>query len=416
MANTFKFVNWLTMEGLRILINKSQVAQFFNTSYNKEFTREFAVGETVEVKYPQRFLIRNGLGYSPQPIARKSTTVNVDQIFGIDFEWDSVEKALNAERGEDAIRKEYLEPAMAQIASELDSRCANYALLNTPHIVGALGTNPTATSTYQKARTRLFQLACPPGEKGMIVSPSMMESLVTANSGLSGWFNPPDEISKAFKEGAIGKAAGFNWYESNNLYSLTSGTEANAAAMQVYTAPVSGATQVTIAGGAGDTYKKGESINFALAYETNPQNRRSIGVLKEFVVTEDLTLVGDNSDVLKFWPPIEGPGSQYQNVSALPAAGAVIIRQPGTTSPSGKSGVCGLALHQDAFALVGVKLETPKAVELASQTRDPETGISIRFIRQFDPNTSKMINRFDVLLGFGRLYADHCAVKVASLT
>ena len=78
MANTFKFVNWLTMEGLRILINKSQVAQFFNTSYNKEFTREFAVGETVEVKYPQRFLIRNGLGYSPQPIARKSTTVNVD--------------------------------------------------------------------------------------------------------------------------------------------------------------------------------------------------------------------------------------------------------------------------------------------------------------------------------------------------
>jgi len=62
--------------------------------------------------------------------------------------------------------------------------------------------------------------------------------------------------------------------------------------------------------------------------------------------------------------------------------------------------------------MVGVKLEIPKAVEIASQTRDPETGIAIRFIRAFDPVQSRMINRWDVLYGFGGLYPDNCGVRV----
>jgi hypothetical protein len=109
---------------------------------------------------------------------------------------------------------------------------------------------------------------------------------------------------------------------------------------------------------------------------------------------------------------IYGPGSPYQNISALPAVNAALVLFPGTASPNGKSGKIGLAVHPDAFALVGVKLETPKAVEMASQTRDPETGIAVRFVKAWDPVQSKMIHRFDVLMGFGSLYSDNCAVAV----
>lgn len=62
--------------------------------------------------------------------------------------------------------------------------------------------------------------------------------------------------------------------------------------------------------------------------------------------------------------------------------------------------------------MVGVKLSMPKAAELSSQTRDRETGISVRFIRAFDPIQSRMVNRFDVLMGFGTLYPDNCGVRV----
>ena len=123
VSNTFKFVDWLTMESLRILKNKLHVAQFMNTSCNKEYTKTFAVGETVRVKLPQRYTIRDGLTYSPQALNRLNTTVKVDQVFGIDFEWDSVERALKMER-RDFVKREYIDPAMAQIASEIDSRAA----------------------------------------------------------------------------------------------------------------------------------------------------------------------------------------------------------------------------------------------------------------------------------------------------
>jgi hypothetical protein len=93
-TNSWNVVDWLTTEGLRLLTNKLAVAQFGNTNYNKEFTRDFAVGETVRVPRPFQPTIRTGLGYNPQAVTRIYTTVTVDQIFGVDLEWDDVQKAL----------------------------------------------------------------------------------------------------------------------------------------------------------------------------------------------------------------------------------------------------------------------------------------------------------------------------------
>jgi hypothetical protein len=406
MPNTFLFVDWLTMESLRILVNKLQIAQFFNTDYNKEFSKEFAVGETVRVKLPQRFTVRTGLGYTPQAINRLNTTVTVDQIFGIDFEWDSVEKALKAERGEEAIRREYIDPAMSQLANEIDSRASLWAYQNTNNIVGILGTNPTAIDPFLGARQVLNELACTPGERGMIVPPKVETSLI---SNLTNLFNPTSEISRQYKEGSMGRAAGFDWYASNNLYSHTAGTWQGG--VTVTTTAVDGASSLALTCTTGDTFKKGDVFSVASVNATNPVNRRSTGSSKLFVVTADATGAGSAATV-SIAPVIYGPGSQYQNVDRFPTAGDALTLFPGTTSPNGLSGVQGLALNRDAFALVGVKLETPKAVEMASQTRDPETGIAVRFVRMFDPVQSKMVNRFDVLLGFGNLYADNCACRV----
>lgn len=409
MPNQFTRVNWVTMESLRMLLNKLEVAQFYNRSLSREFQKEFAVGDTIQVKLPQRFIIRDGLGYQPQPIDRKTTPVTLDQIFGVDFEWDSVEKALDMERGQDIVKREYIDPAMAQIAQEIDSRAAFYAYRHTNNIVGALGTTPNTLATYLAADTRMFQLSCTPGDKGMIVSPAMNATIAAALTTLT---NPASSISRLYKEGSMGRAAGFDWYRSNSLYSHTAGTWAGA--VTIAAVPAQGASSITITGGAGDTFNVGDVISIANVNAVNPSTRRTVGFAKQFVVTQALVATGGN-DTLQISPIIYGPNSQYQNVDALPQIGAALTLFPGTVNPNGLSGINGLALNRDAFALVGVKLEMPKAVEVASQTRDPETGLSVRFIRQFDGRTSQMINRFDVLCGFGSLYPDNCAVRVASL-
>jgi hypothetical protein len=136
---------------------------------------------------------------------------------------------------------------------------------------------------------------------------------------------------------------------------------------------------------------------------------------KQFVVTAPFVGLGGGNaaDVLQISPAIFPPGSQYQNVDSLPVNGAALTPFPGTAAPNGLTSMQGMALDRNAFAIVGVKLEIPKACEMSSYARDPESGISVAFVRMFDPIQRKMVNRFDVLLGFGNLYPDNCAVRIA---
>jgi hypothetical protein len=409
VANQFIFPDWVAPECLRLLTNSLEVSSYFNTDYNKEYDREFPVGEIIRVKLPQRYLIRDGLGYSPQPINRINTTVTCNQIFGVDFEYDSFEGALRMERSKSEISEQYLKPAMAQISQEIDSRAALFAYQNANNIVGVLGTDPSTSTTFMQARQRLKNLACPPsGKRAMIVPSAVNTSLVPALQAL---FNPTDELSEQYKEGSLGELWGFDWYESESLFNHTAGTWAGAVT-------VNGANQqgttLTITATAGDTFNLGDVFSIANVNQVNPMTRRKLSTIaKQFVVTSPLTAAGGGVDVLNFSPAIFGPGSQYQNVDALPATSAALTLFPGTTSPNGKSGAQALWLHKDAFAMVGVKMEMPSAVEPVSfQMRDPKTGIAIRFIRAWDQIQSKMTNRWDTVIGFGQLYADSCAGRV----
>lgn len=411
LNNSFEIVDWVMQESLDLLVNKNAIASQFNTEVQKEFEKDFAPGETVRVKYPQEYLIRDGMQYSGQPLVRRHTTVSCTQIFGIDFDWDSFEKALKMERGEDALRREYLEPAMAQMNQEIESRAALYAYQNASTLVGQLGTDPTDFDTSSAAaREKLTYLGCPAGkDRGMFVTPTIMRAL--KKSAIS-YFNPVTDISKQYRTGIVGSGDGFDWYESVSLYQHTAGTWAGA--VTVNGAGQSG-TSLTITATAADTFKVGDKFSVANVNPTNPRTRRKVGAsAKTFTITSALTAAGGGADVINFWPPIYGPGSQYQNVDALPANSAALTLFPGTTSPNGKTGTVNLAIHTDAFAVVGVPFENPKgsSVEIAKQLRDDDTGVTISFIRWFDGNTRTMKNRFDTCLGFGNLWSDNCCVAL----
>jgi len=395
------------MEILRLLLNKLEVAEYFNRDWERDFQKEFAPGSQITVKFPQRFFTSDGMGYAPQGINRISTTISLDQWIQIAFEWDDYERAVNLERSEEELRENYWAPAAASMAQEFDSRCAKFAYQNASQIVGILGTDPTTVQTFYGARRLLKEAACPPGKRCCNISSSMMESL---GSNITNVFNPADEITRMWKEGSIGKLAGFDFFESNSLYAHTAGSLTSAPT--VVGSGQSG-TQIIITGTANDTLNQGDKIAFLNVNRVNPMTRRTAGplVVKTFTVTQALTLTGGN-DTVNILPAIYGPGSQYQNVDALPVGGATVTLWPGTTSPNGKVGTVGLALSRYAFALVGAKLYVPKAVESSGQAQDPDTGISVRKVLAWDPVRSMQINRMDSLMGFGNLYQDNGAVCV----
>lgn len=411
MANLINTVDWLTMESLRTLVNMLEVASRFNTDNNKDYAQKFPVGETIRIKLPQRWTVKQGIAYQPQPIARKFTTATMNQFIQIGFDYDSVEQALKLERTKEDIFREYFKPGVEQMAQEIDSQAANFAWQNTNHVVGVLGTTPTTVDPFNAARQKILENAGMTGEMTFVIAPKVNRSL---SSNLTNLFNPSDEISKLFKRGYIGEMAGGRWFESMSLYSATAGTWASA--VTVNGANQSGST-LAITDTSGDTFMVGDVISIANVNEVNPVTRRSTGSLKQFVVAQPLT--GTGTDNLTIQPAIIGPTpggapDQYQNVDALPANGAALTLYPGTTSPNGKTGIQNLCFTRDAFALVSVELETPKAVEFASEKRDPDTGISLRITRTWDPILSRFINRTDALFGFGLLYPDNCSVRIAS--
>ena len=409
MANNFLNTTWVSMKVLRLLLNKLIVAEYFNRSWQKDFDKEFAPGSQITVKFPQRFQVTNGMGYEPQGINRLQTQVNLDQWMQVAFEWDDYEDAVKLERSEAELQEQYFEPAAAALAQECDSRCAKWAYQNASMTVGALGTDPTSVSTYYTARQRLEENAAGVlGKRAMLISSSMMSTL---GSNITSIFHPADEITKQWKEGVIGELSTFMFYESQSLWAQTAGTWAGA--NTVNGANQSG-TQITVNATAGDTFNVGDKISFAGVNLVNPMTRRIPGhaVNKVFTITQALVAVGGGVDVINILPPIYGPTSQYQNVDALPANSAAMTLWPGTTTPNGKVGTVGLGLTRQAFSIVGAKLYVPSAVEKAGAAQDPDTGLSIRKVKAWDPVRSVQVNRMDSLFGLGNLYQDNGAVCV----
>jgi len=391
--------------------NSYEVAAQFNSEWESEFGKAFPIGSSAQIKFPQQWLVTEGLAYQPQGINRLVTTVNLDQIRGIHFQWDSYERLVKMERSEKELEENYLAPAGYQLSQKIDSDAADWARLNTPNVVGILGTDSTTVDFALAAEQVLFSYACPAeADRYLCMTPQLMRSYVKNNVTQ---FNPQKSISDMYRKGVQGDAAGWKWVRSNSLKRQTAGTAAT------HSTTVTGAGQsgfsLVITGTSGDTIQPGDKFNLALVNAVNPETREVNGLgLKQFVYAgaQAFTLTG-GSDTIPIYPAIYGPGSQYQNVDALPADAAALTFWPGTTNPSGLSGTISLGLSKYAFAKAFGKFENPEAVEKAEHAMDEETGANVAFVRAWDQFNRRMTNRFDMCYGFGNLRADYASVAVA---
>jgi hypothetical protein len=396
------------MEILFYLKNKKEVTENFETKWGPEFNRDFAVGDTITVKKPARFLVRSGMAYTGQAIKRQSCTLTLDRVRGIDFEWDDYEKAVKLERSKKELRENYFDPAGDQLANQLDLEGAEFASQNTPNVFGVLGTAPTTSTPFLDAERRLFELSAPDDKKRLIISGRDMASFL-ANQTVQ--FNPADEISKQYKKGTVGMAWGWTWGRSNNLLRHTAGTWAG-------TVSVNGAGQsgssLNINCTSGDTFKKGDKFSILNVNFVNPNSRQlpAGAQVRHFTVTADLTASATTATIA-IYPAIAGPGDPYQNVDALPANTAAMTLWPGTSSPNGKVGTCGIGIARQAFGMAFAKFANPTAVEAASGATDDETGAHVSFVQQFDINGRATKTRFDMCFGFGVLYADSNSAVLA---
>lgn len=393
MANSILTPTAVTRKALAILHQKLNFIGSINRQYDDSYAQAGAkIGDTLKVRLPNQYTIRNGKTLSTQDTTETSVSIQMATQKGVDVNFSSAELTLSLDDFSDRV----LEPAMAVLAANIEADAFNMALdvYNTVNNIGS----PITLNKALQARKLLVDNLAPSSMRTLILNTQDNLDLV---DGLKGLFQDSTEIARQYREGKVGRTAGFgDIYENTLLGSQATGTAASATGYTVNGAvTTNGSTTVTLAAGA-TTFKKGDVFTVVGCNRVHPETKADTGVLQQFVVTADYAGGAGN---LSFAPAIY-TSTGLQNVTAAGMPNGAAVTKVGGASAVYKPS---LAFHKDAFAFVTADLVMPKGVDFSA--REVYDGVSMRIVRQYDINSDNLPCRIDVLYGYKTIRAQLAA-------
>jgi P22 coat protein - gene protein 5 len=437
-------MSYITNEALVVLENELVIANRVERQYSNEFAQTGAkVGNTVNIRRPPRYIGTYGPPLNVEDTFETYTPVVLNYQFHVDVQFTTQDLALSM----DMFKKRILKPQIATVANRIDADSAQYYTLNTATSLGTAGIQPSSYKIFSDSRALLALEACPTeGEKNCVLDPITMSA---ATDSIKGLFNPQAKIGGYNEKGMVAKEfAGLDWWEDQNIYSFTTGTNTGtASAFTLYNTAGTGSLLTSGWAASGTLGVQGFTASSAVCtvgdvftiagvYPVNPQNRRQYGrSLKQFVVLPpggfgtppngaattgiyyspaSLTNGTFNNLTGVYTSDTNGycsllvadaviSGGQFQNVTAAPAATAAIVFNNGATQ--GTVSPQGLVFHKYAYALAFADLPLPQGVEMAARAYDDEdVGMSIRMVTQYTINNDSEPTRADVLYGPASLY------------
>lgn len=390
MPNTILTPTQVTREALRVLHQKLNFVGNIVRDYDDSFAKSGAkIGDSIKVRLPNQYTVRTGATLSAQDTNENSVTLQVATQKGVDLNFSSSELTLSL----DDFSARILEPAMAVLAANIEADALSMAL-DVYQAVNGIGSAITLNRVLQGRKMLQDALAPADNQRTALLNTQDNVDLIDALKGL---FQDSTAISKQYKEGIMGRTAGFDFYENTLLASQATGTAASATTYTVNGANQTG-SGVVVATGA-TTFKKGDVVTFAGCNRVHPETKADTGVLQQFVVTADYA---GGAGTLQISPAIATSGGA-QNVTASPTNGGAVTKVGGASAVYRPS----LVFHREAFAFATADLIMPGGVDFAA--REVMDGISMRVVRAYDINNDKFPCRLDVLYGYKTLRAQLAA-------
>ena len=384
MPNSILTPVQITRKGLQILHQKLNFIGSINRQYDDSFAKTGAkIGDSLKIRLPNQYTVRTGAPLSTQDTTETSTTLQVATQKGVDITFSSNELTMSL----DDFSSRILEPAMSVLAANMEADALSMAL-DVYNSVGNIGSAITFNKALA-ARKMLVDNLAPGNDRTLLLNTQDNLDMV---DGLKGLFQDSNEIAKQYREGLVGRTAGFGTiYENTLLASQTTGTAASVTTYTVNGAvTVNGTSAVTVAVGA-TTFKKGDVFTVVGCNRVHPETKADTGALQQFVVTADYVGGAGN---LSFAPAIYTTGGM-QNVTAGGMPNGAALTKLGGASQVYKPS---LAFHKDAFTFATADLVMPQGVDFAAH--EVLDGISMRIVRQYDIANDKFPCRLDVLYGF----------------
>jgi hypothetical protein len=406
MAGNFEAVRKeVTAEILRILSNNTVCPRLIKRDFNKYWEENGRrIGSSLDIRRPLRVIGADGQALQPEGLVRVTVPMTISYWNQEAFVYNDTEEAMFLDEDK---RKAYLKPHVVNLANKVDRLMLQYMQSVTPNFVGVPGTVPTTLDTYNSAQTKLNQLLAMGSNRSVVYNSAYNQQIIKAGQTL---FNPGQIIGKQYLEGKVGRYAEFDFFIDEQVPSATVGTYAGAGV--VNGAGQSGSTLVTSGWTASSlslsqgTYS--DRITIAGVYEINSQSRLTLpGVLKQFAVVAPVTDTAGAATLTLF--PALIPSGPYQNCSGSPAAGAAIT----VAGASGATCQTAFAVQEEAYTWASIPLmNTEEFGSKCDTITDPETGISIRVIWQWDSRLGEVTVRMDFVWGIAQTYADYASAVI----
>jgi hypothetical protein len=399
--NTALTADIIAREAVMILDNECVMGKLVYRGYEEEFSKKvngYEVGETISIKRPTDFTVRDGRVASVQDVVEGKFSLTVDKFKGVDFKFTSEELTLQI--GE--LSERVIKPAMVQLANQIDTDL--HALYKDvynfvgPASTGVDGGTVNGFADFAKAPERLDLGAVPTDERSAVLSPTDHWAMIGSQTALY----MQDVAKDAYRKGRLGMIAGIDTYSSQNVATHTCGTRSNST-------PLVKGTQSTTWASSKDTgtmsldtdgwatavtIKQGDVFTIDAVFAVNPVTKATLPHLQQFVVKSDVTahVTTTSSTTLTISPPIITSGAQ-QTVSAA-ALNDATITIIGTASTGYSQN---MVFHKNAFALVTVPLvKPPGATDVG---RRSYKGFNVRVIPYYDGLNDVSNWRLDILYG-----------------
>lgn len=390
MTQTLLTPSIITKEALRILHEKLTFIGSINRGYDDRFAKEGAkIGDTLSIRLPNQFKVNSGKTLQVQDVKEQKVDLKVDTQKHVAFKFDSSDLTLTI----DAFADRYIKPAMSALAASMEADALNMAK-DIYQISDQDATAITLLSALKGGEILNNSLA-PLDDRHLLLMNSKVPAII---DNLKSLFQDTKEISKQYKEGLMGRTAGFDWHNSSLVIPKLTGSAAKTTGYAIDGANQTGSTLVIKTGTA--TFLKGDIVTLAGCYRVHPETKATTAVLQQFVVTADS---GANATSLSISPAIVVTGAN-QNVSASPTNNGAIVK---IAAGANEYIETNLAYHKDAFVFATADLIMPKSVDFSA--REVLDGISMRIVRDYDINNDNLPCRIDVLYGYKTVRAELAA-------
>jgi len=401
MANSNLTIDQITQRSLMILHQKLNFVGNIVREYDDSFANSGAkIGDTLRVRLPLQYQTGTGAAIATGTGADTvgvSTTLPVTTQRNVPMRFTTKEMTMDI----DKFASRHLEPAMAKLASMIESDCLTQAYKAMPELHKAATLATPIYKDVMEMRKILNDNLAPPDNRCLLLDTQCHVDLVDAFKGL---FNDPKLLSQQFRDGMIARVSGFDVYENTLLPVYTSGAEdttdaaydiaAGSAMFKPLTKASSDPNTMTITVDTGTkTITAGQVFTIDSVFDVHPETKETLGHLKQFVVTGGDTATATATSLI-ISPAIIATGPQ-QNVSAAAAENDDLVFQNADASTTFLQSI---AFQKGFAAFATADLQMPDGV--AMKSRQTYDGISMRILQDYDVVNDRIFTRLDVLYGF----------------